>query len=94
MLKNIWIHRTIWIFDAMAFGFIVDMLTGFPLWGISSGVLIMIFGLWKLDNPGILYRTLKLDEDIAGITRIVLLALTFFVECSLIAWLITTRVVV
>ncbi len=82
------------ILDATVFGFIIDMLTGFPLWGISTGIILMIFGLWKLDNPGILTKTLKLDEDIAGMTRIVALSLLFFLECSLVAWLITTRVVI
>ncbi len=89
MIKNRWTHRVIVVLDAFVLGFIVDFLTGFPLWGMSTGTIACIYGLWRLENPGVLRRIFKLDSEIAAIMRAVILALTFFVECAVLAWLIT-----
>ncbi len=92
MLKSIILQRIIVILDAVMLGFIVDRTSDSPLWGMLALILAGSLGLFLLSNT-VLQKTREnlnagFDSEIVAILRSTSLALIFFIECAVAAWLI------
>ena len=92
MLRSINFQRLMVILDAVMLGFVVDRWTNLPQWGLFGAVGFALIGLFLLSNR-VLQVTREnfganLDPQIMAILRSTTLAVLFFIECAIGAWLI------
>ena len=92
MLRSLYFQRSIVVLDALLLGFIIDRWTEIPLWGLLAAVCFSAFGLFLLSSK-VLKTTrdnfgFNIDPEIMAILRSTTLALLFFIECAIGAWLI------
>jgi len=95
MLKSVYFQRLLVIINALAIGFVIDRWTDLPYLGMLGVLIISGAGLFLLSDR-ILRITREnlgavLDPDIASILRSTVLAVSFFVECAVAAWLILAK---
>jgi len=88
MLRSIIFQRIIILLDAAIFGFIIDRLSHSLWWSFLSVVAAGILGLVLLASPSLLATRFKFDMDVVNILRTTTIALVFFIECAVAAWLI------
>ena len=95
MLKNIHFQRLLVIFNALAIGFVIERWTDLLYLGLLAVLIVSGAGLFLLSNK-VLKATgenlgASLDPDITSILRSTVLAVSFFIECALAAWLILAQ---
>jgi len=88
MLKSIILQRFMALLNAVVFGFIIDRLTHSFWYGVISALLAVIVGLFLLSNKGLLKVDFGFGRDLSAIIRSTVLAIFFFIECAVAAWLI------
>ena len=76
------------LLDAVVLGFIVDRLSHSPLWGILCMILAGVVGFIILSKSVRSSLKTNVDKEMLALLTSAVLALIFFVECAVAAWLI------
>jgi len=85
--NNRWIQRIIALANAAATGFLADRITHSPLIGAGIGIVASVI-LWKMVSSKPLIGTFfKLTLEASQVLRTVLMSLTFFIICTIAAFL-------